>query len=446
MKIKKSHVNINVGLLILILSLTVVGSINQTFKPQYKLETPKSSTGEITIVTPENKTYTEAMAGYYPGTFGFEDNLPGSIPDGWYTRSSGDGYYEIDHLLEDHYDVYEIRKSGGTSKVETYNILPQSATIGTIEFWLYKDTDSNTDPTRITLRDEPTGGYIPFGIENEDLFIGAWSEKIYTFNNVFIKNEWHHIRVDFDLNVGWQLKLDGTWYGAGYAFTVYASDHPLPSKINTFHVESIYSGDNPSYGAWFDAISYSWDPKYNIGDNLKEGLLLSYENTTTLDWKGYSLDGAANKTILGNTTIPMSADGLHRIQVFGNDTMGTIYDSDVRHFTVDTSPYINIISPENKTYTEPDSGYYPATYGFENDEIGSTPDEWGNLSGGGCTSTVIHDHNNHEKVLDLLDNTPINKSTSGLIMKRKIEVGLILELVVVLIVIGMELFGITCIC
>ena len=37
---------------------------------------------------------------------------------------------------------------------------------------------------------------------------------------------------------------------------------------------------------------------------------------------------------------------------------------------------ITIVTPENKTYTEPDSGYFPATYGFENDLDGSNPDDW----------------------------------------------------------------------
>ena len=342
---------------------------------------PNTSDGEITIITPENKIYTKPDGGYYPGSFGFEDSLPGTIPDGWYTRSSGDGYYEIDHLLDGHYNVYEIRKSGGTSKVETYKILPQSATIGTIEFWLYKDTDSSIDPTRITLRDEPTGGYIPFGIENEDLFIGKWSEKVYTFSNVFSKNEWHHIRVDFDLSVGWQLKLDDTMYGAGYAYTVYASDHPPPSKINTFHVESIYSGDNPSYGAWFDAVSYSWDSNYNSGDNLNEGLLLSYDNPTNFDWQGYSLDGQSTKTILGNTTIIMPNDGSHTIQVFGNDSLGTIYSSDIQYFSVDTlSPIITINSPlTEEIFTE-----LPPHFNLTIDEV-NLDTTWYTLDGGATT-------------------------------------------------------------
>ncbi|MFW9867688.1 MAG: hypothetical protein ACFFEN_16455, partial [Candidatus Thorarchaeota archaeon] len=54
------------------------------------------------------------------------------------------------------------------------------------------------------------------------------------------------------------------------------------------------------------------------------------------DWQSYSLDGAVNKKILGNTTIPFPSDGIHNIQVYGNDTMGTIYESNLMYFTIDT--------------------------------------------------------------------------------------------------------------
>ena len=37
---------------------------------------------------------------------------------------------------------------------------------------------------------------------------------------------------------------------------------------------------------------------------------------------------------------------------------------------------INIISPENRIYTAPMSGYYPATYTFENDVVGGDPTGW----------------------------------------------------------------------
>jgi len=103
--------------------------------------------------------------------------------------------------------------------------------------------------------------------------------------------------------------------------------------------------------AYVDAVGYSWDPNYNIGDNSYEGLLLSFENTTVLDWMGYSLDSQANLTILGNSTIPMPEDGFHSIQMFGNDSVGTIYQSDIQPFSVDTEPpEITITSPSQNQF------------------------------------------------------------------------------------------------
>ena len=67
---------------------------------------------------------------------------------------------------------------------------------------------------------------------------------------------------------------------------------------------------------------------------------------------GYSLDGQANRTIRGNTTIPMPTNGPHTIQVFGNNTSGIYYASDIRQFTVEMGT-IEIITPEDITYTEP---------------------------------------------------------------------------------------------
>ncbi|GAG71741.1 unnamed protein product, partial [marine sediment metagenome] len=113
-------------------------------------------------------------------------------------------------------------------------------------------------------------------------------------------------------------------------------------------MSSIFSGDNPNYGAWIDGIGCSWYPDYNIGDNLNEGLLLSYNTNTNLDWMGYSLDGLDNVTIMGNTTIPMPEEGSHSIQVFGNDSSDTMYGSNIRHFSI--NPII-LITPDNKTYT-----------------------------------------------------------------------------------------------
>ncbi len=69
-------------------------------------------------------------------------------------------------------------------------------------------------------------------------------------------------------------------------------------------------------------------------------------------WIGYSLDGQANVTLDGNTTITSLSDGAYRITVFANDTVGNMGRSDTVYFSVDTVvPTIAVTSPQNKTYT-----------------------------------------------------------------------------------------------
>jgi len=169
-------------------------------------------------------------------------------------------------------------------------------------------------------------------------------------------NTWTHIKIDF------RCYNAPSYLGLGNDRFVITIDGISSGELEHWHGGKldynwfgITTDPSTTMIAWVDAVGFSWDPKNYIGNNLNEGLLLSYENKTNLDWKGYSLDGQANKTILGNATIPMPSDGLHSIQVFGNDTMGTMYESSVRHFSVDTTaPEISITYPSvAQEFSEP---------------------------------------------------------------------------------------------
>jgi len=102
--------------------------------------------------------------------------------------------------------------------------------------------------------------------------------------------------------------------------------------------------------------------------------ILSPENTTypgdsvpltfTVDeltsWIGYSVDGHANVTTLGNTTLSGLLDGTHTLVVSANDTAGNMGTSSTVYFTVDTvAPNVGFLSPENKTYSV---GSVPLTF------------------------------------------------------------------------------------
>jgi parallel beta-helix repeat protein len=82
---------------------------------------------------------------------------------------------------------------------------------------------------------------------------------------------------------------------------------------------------------------------------------LTFTVTETTLWMGYSLDGQANVTVSGNTTILDLSEGIHYITVYATDTAGNMGSSDTVYFTVDTVlPKIEVLSPENKTYAVAD--------------------------------------------------------------------------------------------
>ena len=295
---------------------------------------------KIYIDSPENKTYIEPMSGYYPATYGFENDEDGSFPMGLIDDSVGaSSEVIVESEMAGHKKVLHYNSLVHASYASTITNLSSSQTSGTIEYYVYKDFANGG--FEVSLRNS-TGDYaLRIGIDywNDGQFI--WRTSSSTFAQFgagkYSDNSWFHIRIDFDiLTKKFDIYLDGIKE---------VDQEDIFYDINS--VQHVRFDQTGTYSGWYlDALSFSWDPKYNTGDNSYEGLLLSFENDTALDWMGYSLDGQANKTILGNNTIKMPDDGLHTIQLFGNNSLGTIIQSDVRYFSVDTgSPQITILTP-----------------------------------------------------------------------------------------------------
>jgi len=57
-----------------------------------------------------------------------------------------------------------------------------------------------------------------------------------------------------------------------------------------------------------------------------------------LSWTGYSLNGQANVTISGNTTLPDLPNGKHNVVVYANNSLGITGASEKVHFTVEEQP------------------------------------------------------------------------------------------------------------
>jgi hypothetical protein len=71
--------------------------------------------------------------------------------------------------------------------------------------------------------------------------------------------------------------------------------------------------------------------------NSSVALSFAVDDISPVSWMGYSLDGQANVTINGNTTLTWLSDGSHGIIVYANDTAGNMGSSVVVYFTVDTT-------------------------------------------------------------------------------------------------------------
>ena len=57
----------------------------------------------------------------------------------------------------------------------------------------------------------------------------------------------------------------------------------------------------------------------------------------------------------------------------------------------------------NQTYIQSMSGYYPATYGFENDKNGNNIFGWTITENSGATINVLSDIDGHTKVVEVKD-------------------------------------------
>jgi len=366
----------------------------------------KLSDNEINLITPENVTYTKPMDGYYPATYSFEEDDVGSegLEINFIDQYStfGDGITTVASELDGHNNVLDLWDGNQLNAyTEIWNNFSSNRSNGTIEFWTQVTTIDNIQRMHWAVWGD-TGDAIHLALNRDAGGTLYYDDGSYHAICGLTANDWYHFKITFNASSDWHLEVrdKDLQYVGGDGSLGYGYKNSF-SYLDRVRITT--SSGNAAYGfhMYMDAIGYSWDPSYSVKDNIYEGLLISFENSTQLDWIGYSLDGQANKTILGNTTLSMPNTGLHFIQVFGSDPFFTMYQSQKVYFTID-SVAIRIIAPENKTYTRPIDGYFPGTYSFSNDEINSDPEDFITYEGGGLVD-VIDNYYGHKNIVKIWD-------------------------------------------
>ncbi len=177
---------------------------------------------------------------------------------------------------------------------------------------------------------------------------------------------------------GLTLKLDASQESADeWANTVFASDVDGDGTV-----EIITAG-----WTYYAVYAYEQVKIWSFPESIPPTItIMSPENkaysTSTISltftvnepakWIGYSLDGQANVTIIGSTTLPILPDGQHYVAVYANDTygntgIGTIY------FMVDTTNPAANAGPD-KTVNEDTAVTFDGSASTDN--IGITGYTW----------------------------------------------------------------------
>ncbi|MFX0007165.1 MAG: hypothetical protein ACFFA7_06425 [Promethearchaeota archaeon] len=293
----------------------------------------RSSDPDITIITPENRSYSHPMNGYYPATFGFEDEVDGtSRTDIRYVDNTNaiqsNCYVDIQNNYQGHIKVLRVYDGNTAGNAEAQHYFTSNHTSGTIEWWWC--TAMGGSGAMWYHFHEGTMGTIAGSLVMAN---GEFRDMDGNMVQLITTNRWYHHKLTFN------TALDTyDWY-IDNVLMVHDGNFTTPvSNIGSTIIKGSWANNGSCY---VDAISYSWDPDYTLGDNLNVGLLLSFDTSFTPDWLGYSLDEQTIRTIFGNYTFPYPlVNGKHSIQVFGNNTIGTMYQSDIRYFTIGSSPTI----------------------------------------------------------------------------------------------------------
>ncbi|MBN1216715.1 MAG: hypothetical protein JXA99_14910 [Candidatus Lokiarchaeota archaeon] len=322
-------------------------SSNVTHNPfDNNISTIKINAPDIIILNPQNITYTQPMSGYYPATYGFEnvtdDSLGNSIDfiDEYQNSSLGTEIRMIEESFNGHKNYLRISDNDGSNNTWAVHYIKNPQYLGTIEYYhLFIQNPSGSINQRETIQFRSSSDTIAFQVQfnhqngSMQYYNGLNWQEIAILN----PNIWCHHKIIFDCNSGTNGQF--TWI-------ISSEKGEEIARVSNIEFENDFTGDTidkiyietsiEDYGlnSYWDAFGFIWDPYYNLGDNLYEGILVSYTNSTQVDWIKYSIDGQNNKTLFGNRVIPILSNGKHSFQAYCRFSNGTTYVLNKIYFSI----------------------------------------------------------------------------------------------------------------
>ena len=211
------------------------------------------------------------------------------------------------------------------------------------EGWMFSGWSGNLNgadnPKSITMDGDKTVTATFTEVSRYDLKIDvSGSGSTIPSEGVHSYIEGSEVKVNSTPDSGWILDhwiLDTVDVGSANSYNVTMdADHNLTAVFRdiTSPTIEIISPQNITYS------TTSMDLNFTVNEDTS--------------WIGYSLNGAENTSISGNTVLFGLSEGSHSVVVFANDTAGNTGESNAVYFSVDTTPpTITIHSPRSLTYS-----------------------------------------------------------------------------------------------
>ena len=212
-----------------------------------------------------------------PATYNFDSDATGSDPSGWTVIEQWECYVDIQATTDLHYKYARLYDNGLYGVAQMFNTFTDQSS-GTIEFYL----------SYIVYSWEISKGFIDIFSGNtlairfeigkyqwgSNIYPGFWYNGGYT-TYINLGNNFNHIRVDFDCDTDTlNLYINQVLIGSGIVFN---------NAVDTIDKIQFSTAANPRFELRVDAVGYSWDPNYNVGDNLKEVYMVEGDSIT-IDW------------------------------------------------------------------------------------------------------------------------------------------------------------------
>ncbi|MFX1237585.1 MAG: LamG-like jellyroll fold domain-containing protein, partial [Promethearchaeota archaeon] len=228
------------------------------------LESASYSGGQIDSIifnTPSsgtNNLYIDVIGYSWDSNYDVGDNKYGAdLGDSWWLFNSEDCNASIVGEDTSHKKTLKISDYSSSNSINATNYF-SNQTSGTIEFWI--KISNNTKTFEITMLSS-SGQKSIYIILNSTTSQWAWYDGAYHDVLACENDVWYHFKINFDCSTDTY-----DWYINSILEVDDADFENSASSINCLKITTWSS--QTDYTIYLDALSYSWDSDYDVGDNL----------------------------------------------------------------------------------------------------------------------------------------------------------------------------------